>query len=91
MGNRMLELAIFVLVCAIPASPQSATPSEAIALEQQGKLEEAARVWRAVIKRDPNDAGAFASLGVVLSRQQGPALEDASTAACDSTLSKMGQ
>ena len=41
----------------------------AIALEQQGKSE-AAQVWRAVTARNPTDAAAFASLGVVLSKQQ---------------------
>src|SRR5512136_2452876 len=66
----MLDLAILILVWVIPGGGQLATPSHAIALEQQGKLEEAARVWRAVIERDPSDAGAFASLGVILSRQQ---------------------
>jgi Flp pilus assembly protein TadD len=46
---------------------QTKTPAEAIALEQQGRLPEAAQVWRAVIERNPNDAAALASLGVVLS------------------------
>ena len=57
----------FLPVC---ASGQASSPSAAIALEQQGKLAEAAQVWRAVIQKDPNDAGAFASLGVILSKQQ---------------------
>ena len=51
-------------------SAQASTPSDALALEQQGRLAEAARVWRAVILKNPHDAAAFASLGVVLSKQQ---------------------
>ncbi len=46
------------------------TPADAIALEQQGKLPEAAAAWRAVTARNPHDAAAFASLGVVLSKEQ---------------------
>ena len=33
-------------------------------------MPEAAKAWRAVTARSPNDAAAFASLGVVLSKQQ---------------------
>ncbi|MFZ0537280.1 MAG: hypothetical protein WAM47_10475, partial [Candidatus Sulfotelmatobacter sp.] len=54
----------------IRGSAQSATPSDAIALQQEGKWLEAAEAWRAVIRNHPNDAGAYASLGVVLSNQQ---------------------
>ena len=43
---------------------------EAIALEQQGKLPEAAQTWRSVIQKNPSDAAAFASLGVILSKEQ---------------------
>src|SRR5271165_3517402 len=46
------------------------TPADAISLEGQGKLAEAADAWRVVIARNPDDAPAFASLGVVLSKQQ---------------------
>ena len=44
------------------------SPSDALALEQQGKFAEAAEAWRAVVVRDPKDAGAFASLGLDLAR-----------------------
>src|SRR5271156_5382326 len=50
------------------ANAQSATPEEAQALESQGKLPEAAEAWRTITQQHPDDAGAFASLGVVLSR-----------------------
>jgi len=56
----------------LPASgfAQTATPAEAVALEQQGKWQEAAEVWQAITKRNPTDAGAIASLGVDFARQQ---------------------
>jgi Tfp pilus assembly protein PilF len=52
------------------AVAQSATPAQAQGLEQEGKLEEARKAWRTITEQDPKDAAAFASLGVVLSRQQ---------------------
>ena len=68
--SRGLLLAWAALLLPCWAQGQSASPAEAMRLEQQGKLEEAAQAWRAVIQQNPNDAGAFASLGVVLSREQ---------------------
>ena len=59
-----------VLASAGPPLLSAQTPADAIALDQQGKLPEAAQAWRAVIARDSRDAGAFASLGVVLSKEQ---------------------
>jgi tetratricopeptide (TPR) repeat protein len=59
-----------VFVLPIGASAQTATPHDAMALEQQGNLAEAAKVWRAVIQKDPSDAAALASLGVILSKEQ---------------------
>lgn len=55
-----------------PAEAQAptASPAQAQALEQQGKFEDAAHVWQAVVARTPRDAGAWASLGVDLSRIQ---------------------
>ena len=54
------------------ARAQTSVPSSsaAIALEQQGKLAEAAQVWQAMTERNPRDAAAFASLGVVYSKEQ---------------------
>jgi len=68
-GARLVAVLVALLAGPV-ARGQSAKPAEAIALEQQGKLEEAAAVWRAVTAQNPRDAGAFASLGVVLSKEQ---------------------
>ena len=57
-----------ICLFSIRGSAQTATPSDAIALQQEGKWLEAAEAWRAVIRNHPNDAGAYASLGVVLSK-----------------------
>src|SRR5215469_9140557 len=58
-----------LLTFLVPIAPAFAqTPADAIALEQQGKFAEAARVWRSVTKSDPRDAAAFASLGLDLAR-----------------------
>jgi tetratricopeptide (TPR) repeat protein len=48
---------------------QNPTPSAAVSLEKQGKLQEAAEAWRAITEQNPADASAFASLGLVLSRE----------------------
>ena len=40
------------------------SPADAIALEQQGKLPEAAQAWKNVTEHNPNDSAAFASLEV---------------------------
>ena len=65
---RFLVSISFVLFSALLAHAQ-ATPSEALMLEQQGRLPEATKAWRAVTEQNPRDAAAFASLGVVLSKQ----------------------
>ena len=59
-----------VLLWSILAAAQASRPEDAIAFEQQGRLQEAAEVWRAVVAHNPNDAWALASLGVVLSKEQ---------------------
>src|SRR5712691_8342588 len=63
----LLAIALFLPVGVIAQAP---TPSKALTLEQQGNFEQAAQVWQAVIARNPRDAGAFASLGVVLAKLQ---------------------
>src|SRR5271155_784714 len=70
-GNTHLKLAIvlFALFSCVPASAQTPSASDAVALEQQGKLTEAEKDWRLVLQHNPQDAAAQASLGVVLSRQ----------------------
>jgi tetratricopeptide (TPR) repeat protein len=70
MKNWKLQLVVIALLCPAGAGAQASSPSEAMALEQQGKLDEAARVWKAVVERNPRDAGAFASLGVVFSKEK---------------------
>src|SRR6266478_3103576 len=64
-----LRIAV-VLVFSAYAFAQAPGPSEAQALERNGKLAEAATVWRNVTQRDPRNAAAWASLGLVLSRLQ---------------------
>src|SRR5882757_5774587 len=63
-------LAVFLLALTALGRAQSSSPAQAIAFEQQGKLAEAAQAWRAVTRQNPKDAAAFASLGVVLSKEQ---------------------
>ncbi len=69
-----MKSSTYVLVlsafCFLPfSSAQTATPAQAMALEQQGRLPEAIQAWHAVTERNPRDARAFASLGVVLARE----------------------
>jgi tetratricopeptide (TPR) repeat protein len=71
MNHRTLAWAVGALfLLPLCVSGQKSSPAKALALEQQGRLAEAAQVWRAVTQRDPKDAAAFASLGVVLSKEQ---------------------
>lgn len=60
---------VIVLLLSTSVVAQMSEPSDALALEQQGKLAEAADVWRSVIRQNPNDAEALASLGVILSKE----------------------
>jgi tetratricopeptide (TPR) repeat protein len=66
----LLTLAALLLSLAASAGGQTVTPSDAIALEQQGRTAEAAQAWRAVTAQYPRDAGAFASLGLAFARQE---------------------
>src|SRR3954454_18369125 len=52
------------------ATAQAQTPADALSLEQQQKWAEAADAWKAVTAHNPNDALAFASMGLDLARQQ---------------------
>ena len=67
--NRSLAVAALMLL-PVALRAQEATPAQAIALEQQGKLPEAAAAWLAVTRANPRDGAAFASLGVVLAKEQ---------------------
>jgi tetratricopeptide (TPR) repeat protein len=62
--------ALFLVLFSVGAVSQGASPADAIALEQQGRLPEAAQAWKAVTQQDPKDAQAFARLGGVLSKQE---------------------
>jgi Flp pilus assembly protein TadD len=72
---KCVLVAGFLFVTLFPVSllsgqSQTLTPADATALAQQGKFAEAEQAWRAILQRHPNDAGAYASLGFVLSREQ---------------------
>lgn len=69
LSEWILGFAAALAVCSAVVA-QTPTPAQAIALEQQGKLAEAALAWQAVVKANPRDASAFASLGVVFSKQE---------------------
>lgn len=51
-----------------PAADPAALFARAVALQQEGKLEDAAREYRAALKQKPDYVEAHANLGVVLSR-----------------------
>jgi len=61
---------ILCAACFFASAAAAQTPQDAISLEREGNLDDAVRTWRAITRRDPHDAAAFASLGVDLSRQQ---------------------
>jgi tetratricopeptide (TPR) repeat protein len=69
MSSWKLACVAFALFSTVPVSARAQTPSEAQALEQQGKLPEAEKSWRQITQANPQDAAAFASLGLVLSKQ----------------------
>jgi tetratricopeptide (TPR) repeat protein len=54
----------------LPAQSQTPSPDRAISLEQQGDLAGAEREWRQWLQDHPMDAEAFASLGVLLSKER---------------------
>jgi tetratricopeptide (TPR) repeat protein len=69
MISRHLQFAAISLFLASAVCAQN-SPRDAQELEHSGKLAEAAQVWRNVVKGNPKDAAAWASLGVDLSRLQ---------------------
>ena len=68
---KIWKLLVVFAALALPMSgrAQTVSPADAMALEQQGKLPEAAEAWQAITAHNPRDAGAFASLGVILARE----------------------
>jgi hypothetical protein len=68
---RKSKFILTSLLCAGSlANAQNPKPADAIALEQQGHLGEAEKAWTLIVQQTPRDAAAFASLGVVLSKEQ---------------------
>src|SRR4051794_21280007 len=51
-----LILVALVLCSTIYTAAQTVTPSDAIALEQQGRTAEAVQAWRAMTRQHPRDA-----------------------------------
>src|SRR5207249_9239811 len=66
-----------------PVQAQTPTPDRAIALEQQGDLSGAEREWELWLRDHPKDAEAFASLGVLLSKE---GLHEATEIAYDNAI-----
>lgn len=69
----MLQSLLLAFVIAVSSIPQQAPDpaaqfNRAVTLQQQGKLEEAATEYRALLKIKPDYAEAHANLGVVLAR-----------------------
>jgi tetratricopeptide (TPR) repeat protein len=69
MNPWKLTCVVLLLLPTAPVNAQTPGPAEALAFEQQGKLAEAETTWRQVVQQNPQDAAAFASLGLVLSKQ----------------------
>jgi Flp pilus assembly protein TadD len=74
-------VALLLMSCLLPshAKAQGPDPDSAITLERQGKLSEADKVWRAIVQQNPSDAAAFASLGVVLSKERESSITGSAT------------
>jgi tetratricopeptide (TPR) repeat protein len=62
-------LTLLALLSSVPLKAQTPTPEAAIAFERQGNFADSEKTWRAIVQRDPKDAAALASLGLVLSKQ----------------------
>jgi tetratricopeptide (TPR) repeat protein len=69
-SRKALSAILSLCLAHLMGIAQQSFPSDAIGLEQQGKLAEAATAWRSIVARNPKDAAAFASLGLVLSEQE---------------------
>jgi tetratricopeptide (TPR) repeat protein len=72
---RILSLALILILFAAPASAQNAANvntvrENALSLEQQGKLDDAASAWHSILKTQPANAEALAHLGLIDSRQE---------------------
>ena len=70
MKSAALIPTLLVVLTSPMIYPQTSAASRAIYLEQVGDLPSAEKAWRAVTTDNPRDAGAFANLGVVLSKEE---------------------
>lgn len=70
-STRLLAAGLLCLVAGMAiAQPTPPTTQQAIALEQQGRFADAEQAWEAITARNPRDAAAFASLGIVRAKQE---------------------
>jgi len=67
--SKITYLILLALFSSVPLNAQTPTPEAAMAFERQGNFADSEKTWRAIVQRDPRDAAAFASLGLVLSNQ----------------------
>ena len=68
-GSMGLIAANFVCV-AQSAGAKDSRRSEVLALEQQGRIADAAAAWQAIAKAHPGDAEAYAHLGLLQAREE---------------------
>ena len=68
MKPSLLGIAV-VLMSWLPVQAQTPSPDRAMVLEKQGDLSGAEREWGRWLRDHPEDAEAFASLGVLLSKE----------------------
>jgi len=71
--GAQMTIRALILALALPlvhgAVCQTPSPASASQLEAEGRLPEAEQAWRAVVAANPQDARAYAALGVVLSKE----------------------
>src|SRR5580692_10230475 len=68
--NSSFAFALIGLLAALPCVTHAQTSEQALGFERDGNFGEAAEVWRAITQRNPQDAGAFAHLGLALAKVQ---------------------
>jgi tetratricopeptide (TPR) repeat protein len=69
-ARRLVLVSMLVLLMLTQGRAQAPEAAHAAALEQAGNWAEAEQAWRAAVKSNPGDARAFASLGVVLAKEE---------------------
>ena len=69
-GLAAASLAALEFSFPVCTQAQAVSPEAALALEREGNLAGAEGVWKEWLRNHGKDAGAFASLGVVLSKQE---------------------